>query len=282
MFYNLSDRSKAYTYMALVLVLGLGFSFIPNISSFAYMLTPAIAAMLMMLIVTRDGWKRAGWATLGLHRLGLRMWAASLIIPVAIIVLSYVMAWAASLLTLHVPRDFRGYPWSSFPIVIVITFLMNVLTSSLGEELGWRGYWLPLLASACGERRALLISGFIHGVWHVPMILIAGNYHAEQNPVLACVCIVVSTLCLGPFIGYVRLRTGSVWPASILHTAHNLAWMVMAVITTPISVSAYYISGDNSVISMLCYVGLAVWAFRRLPIAPLRQAAPSSAQRPPL
>jgi len=33
------------------------------------MITPVIAAVLMLLVVTRDGWTRSGWASLGLNRL---------------------------------------------------------------------------------------------------------------------------------------------------------------------------------------------------------------------
>lgn len=43
------------------------------------------------------------------------------------------------------------------------------------------------------------------------MIVIAGLYHTEQNPLLAGLLIVVSCLFLVPFIGYIRLQTGSVW-----------------------------------------------------------------------
>jgi len=43
------------------------------------MSTPAIAALVMMLVVTREGYTKAGWARLGLHRLGLRWWALAAI-----------------------------------------------------------------------------------------------------------------------------------------------------------------------------------------------------------
>ena len=36
------------------------------------MLTPLTAVLLMLLVVTRDGYTRTGWQTLGLHRLGWR------------------------------------------------------------------------------------------------------------------------------------------------------------------------------------------------------------------
>ena len=38
------------------------------------MFTPAIAALIVMLIVTRDGYPKGGWKTLGLHRLNIGAW----------------------------------------------------------------------------------------------------------------------------------------------------------------------------------------------------------------
>lgn len=105
----------------------------------------------------------------------------ALVIPLAIMLLSYGTVWLAGLADIHIPDQFGGYPWSGFPLILFATFLGNIVTTSLGEELGWRGYWLPLLVRACGERRAYLINGFIHGVWHLPIIWLTGLYHSEQS-----------------------------------------------------------------------------------------------------
>jgi len=33
--------------------------------------TPTVAALIMLLVVTREGYSKEGWKSLGLHRLGL-------------------------------------------------------------------------------------------------------------------------------------------------------------------------------------------------------------------
>jgi hypothetical protein len=49
------------------------------------MLTPAMAAVLMLLVVTPEGWSRRGWASLGLHRAGLRSWLVAVAVPMLVV-----------------------------------------------------------------------------------------------------------------------------------------------------------------------------------------------------
>ena len=45
--------------------------------------TPALATVIMLLVVTREGYTTEGWRSLGLDRLGLRVWPISLLRNVA-------------------------------------------------------------------------------------------------------------------------------------------------------------------------------------------------------
>ena len=80
---NLSETQKAGIFTVIVLGLAtaaalvidafdLGASFFAFAS--VWSITPVLATVIMMLAVTRDGRTRDGWRTLGLHRLGLRLW----------------------------------------------------------------------------------------------------------------------------------------------------------------------------------------------------------------
>lgn len=72
MFPRMNDTIKALTYAAIVLLLGIGFAFLPQVNTLLYMMTPAIAALLMMFLVTGEGWRKPGWTSLGLFRFGWR------------------------------------------------------------------------------------------------------------------------------------------------------------------------------------------------------------------
>ncbi|MBG9794305.1 hypothetical protein ABD76_18045 [Paenibacillus dendritiformis] len=262
MFPRMNDTMKALAYAVLVLLIGIGFAFLPQVNTLLYMSTPAVAALLMMLLVTGEGWRKQGWAQLGLFRFGWRGMLPALAIPIAIMLLSYGTAWLAGLADVRIPGQFGGYPWSYSPLILFVMFLGNIVTTSLGEELGWRGYWLPALVRSFGERRAYLFNGFVHGLWHLPIMWLTGLYHSEQALWFASLMIVLSCIALAPVVGSLRMRTDSVLPASVLHTAHNLSWNVLSGLTAASSPLVYYISGDNSILITLCYgmISMLVWA----------------------
>jgi hypothetical protein len=46
----------------------------------------------------------------------------------------------------------------------------------VGEEIGWRGFRLPRFQQLTSKRRAAVITGFAHGCFHLPLILLATTY----------------------------------------------------------------------------------------------------------
>ena len=46
------------------------------------MFTPLLSVLVMLIVVTRDGYTRDGRRALGLHRAGLAMWSIALYVPV--------------------------------------------------------------------------------------------------------------------------------------------------------------------------------------------------------
>jgi membrane protease YdiL (CAAX protease family) len=48
----------------------------------------------------------------------------------------------------------------------------------LGEEIGWRGYLLFRVAELTSGRRAALVTGFFHAIYHLPLLLIATTYQS--------------------------------------------------------------------------------------------------------
>jgi uncharacterized protein (DUF927 family) len=78
MFTKLTDTSKAAIFAVLVLCLAvvaallirfLDISSDPVIFSI-WSSTPTVATLIMLLVITRDGYTKEGWTSLGLHRLG--------------------------------------------------------------------------------------------------------------------------------------------------------------------------------------------------------------------
>ena len=56
-----------------------------------------------VLLVTRDGYTKAGWAALGLHRAGFRAWGVALLLPFLILGFGYSVVWLTGIATLTLP-----------------------------------------------------------------------------------------------------------------------------------------------------------------------------------
>ena len=91
--------------------------------------------------------------------------------------------------------------------------------SAMGEELGWRGYMLPRLIDA-GVPRPVLISGVVWAGWHLPLI-VSGEYAVGRIPWLSPPLFALTAISASFLFARVRLESGSVWPAVLLHSSWN-------------------------------------------------------------
>lgn len=94
----------------------------------------------------------------------------------------------------------------------------------MGEEFGWRGYLTPKLEEIMGTPAALIVSGIIWGLWHAPMIKEGLNFGTDYKffPWAGIGVMCLSCILYGSFLTYLTKRTGSIYPASICHTAVDL------------------------------------------------------------
>lgn len=119
----------------------------------------------------------------------------------------------------------------SFAVTILIisiaqvTFLGPIinLIPTLGEELGWRGYLLPKLREFISDRSALIITGIIWGLWHIPVIVMGHNYGKDYigYPWLGILAMTVFCVELGMIEGYISMKLKSAIPAAMIHSTVN-------------------------------------------------------------
>ncbi len=261
MFRELSPTRAAATFYALAVLLVTVVAATGG-STAAAMLTPAVATLLMLLLVTREGRTRAGWASLGLHRLGLRSWAPAVLIPLAVVAAGGAVLVAAGG-AFGTSGQAAALPWWLLPGALLLNIAYASLTVSLTEEVGWRGYLLPRL-SRLGARRALLLSGVLHGLWHLPVILLTDLYHPLGNRLVVIPLFLVTVAAAGVFLGWLRLRSGSLWPAVVAHSAHNVAVAWLGLTVTGNALTAEYLAGDSGAVTAFAYVALAAVLLRRV------------------
>ena len=124
----------------------------------------------------------------------------------------------------------------SFVMLLVICSApaLNAI-NCFGEEWGWRGFLLPKMMDirrkdGTPRYRFLgvsLLTGFIWGIWHAPIIAIGHNYrmvmgtNTNAEVALAVVAMCLFCIMLAIIQNYLTLKARSVWPAVIVHGAVN-------------------------------------------------------------
>jgi membrane protease YdiL (CAAX protease family) len=200
-----------------------------------YMWGPALANILTR-IITRESWQNA-FISPNLKK-GWPYWLAGWFGPGLATILGIVLFFVIlpqyydpNFTALRTQLQAANAASISDPMVIVISqtamalLLAPVLNAmaTFGEEFGWRAYLLPKLSAAMGNRKALLLSSVIWGVWHWPIIAMGHNYGLDYwgYPWLGLLVTVWFTLSIGVFFGWISQKAGSVWPAVIAHGALN-------------------------------------------------------------
>lgn len=101
---------------------------------------------------------------------------------------------------------------------------------SLGEEVGWRGFALPLLAVRFGWIRSSLIVGVVWWIWHLPGWTLGFGAPTDVSIFVFGLWVVSASVVFTLFY----LRSGrSVWTAVILHASANVAFQVVPVMPSP-------------------------------------------------
>ena len=173
-------------------------------------------------------------ATLGWNWRPVRYEVWAYVIPILYALPVYLITWTAvsgsfdfSRFAIPLGAAF-GFPdsprVSALLLAIPLYAVLGVISSTaraLGEEIGWRGFLLPRLVQQFGFTRGCLVNGCIWAVWHYPLLLFA-DYNAGTQPVFALTCFTLMVIADAYILGWLRLRSGSLWPAAILHASHNL------------------------------------------------------------
>jgi membrane protease YdiL (CAAX protease family) len=204
----------------------------------AVMATPALAALVVVFFVERPARKAEAlglWPVKPARRL-VRYGALGIVVPIALVLVALPVG---ALLGVY-PADFATFsafgqvldgragtaelPVSTEVLVAIqlaalpLAAFVN-LVPALGEEIGWRGWLLPKLMPL-GAVPAILISGVIWGAWHAPLVLLGYDYPDAPGWLGVTAMVVMCTL-VGTIFGWLRLRSGSVWPAALAHAAFN-------------------------------------------------------------
>ncbi len=175
----------------------------------ALMWCPGVSALITRLIFQHD-LRGEGWG------LGAPRWLAlAYLLPLAYATAAYGAVWMLGLGGVDLSRFTTG------AATFLVLGTIQSLISATGEELGWRGFLVPTLAKTMSFGRLAVLSGAIWALWHFPLIIFA-DYNSGTATWYSLLCFAVMVVALAVILAWLRLRSGSVWPAAILHASHNL------------------------------------------------------------
>lgn len=224
----------------------------PLLAVLYLMWCPALAAVMTALIFDRS-LKGFGWGL----RCG-RWLALGYAMPIAYSALGYAIIWSCG--WAGIKAEF-----SIDPLKLVLFGTVFNVVYAAGEEIGWRGYLAPQLNRAMGFTRASFATGSIWALWHYPMVI--GAAYLNKMPLLPQLALMTVSLVGMTFVfNWLRLRSGSLWPAVVIHASHNLyiQWLFdpASVETSPLS---KYMLGESGLVLTAIYtiLGAGAWHLNR-------------------
>ncbi|MFC1711875.1 type II CAAX prenyl endopeptidase Rce1 family protein [Patescibacteria group bacterium] len=101
-------------------------------------------------------------------------------------------------------------------IPIAVTFFIFAFV----EEVGWRGYLAPKVYNVNDGLLGHVLIGVIWASWHFPYLheLLA---HTSEGLVTLLPRFILGVIVFAVVYGEIRIRTGSVWPAVLMHWIGN-------------------------------------------------------------
>ena len=118
-----------------------------------------------------------------------------------------------------------GQTYAIISAVSAITYapFVNMLFA-VGEEAGWRGTMYPILKDRFGIIRGRLLGGAIWGVWHWPIMLLAGYEYGTTYwgaPVTGPLLFCIITITMGILFDFLYGKTSCIWVPALCHGAIN-------------------------------------------------------------
>ncbi len=241
-----SEKRSAWITISIFVLLATALSVVPHYAIVNFnpasiyvgvlMWTPAIAAFLTLKIrgrtISSMPWK---W---GKSRYPL----GAYLTPVLYIAIAYGLAWMLGfgevINTSTVEKWSRELGLDSSATVYVTAVMIALLgtigffkaaATVLGEEIGWRGFFIWELRKVLPFGTAAIVCGLIWSLWHWPIVL----YYGGGNFLFQMTTFTVTLVSMSVIMTYFTFKSGSVWPAVIFHSSHNI---YIQKIFTPITI----------------------------------------------
>ena len=230
---------------------------------------PGIAALFTLVILKRS-LKELGWKW-GKTKYQIQ----SYFIPIIYALVAYLIIWGLGWGKFYneefvtVISNSLGLKELDDTLIIAIYVLQEAIIGillgaifALGEEIGWRGFLTPELYKTQGFTKTSLITGLVWGIWHLPILLFA-DYNSGTPVWYAMSCFIVLVIGISFIYTWMRMKTGSLWTAVLLHASHNsFIQNVFTPLTEDTGNTAYYVDEFGIVLPVIT-LGFAVYFWNK-------------------
>lgn len=195
-----------------------------------------VGPMLSAYIMTRTLEGKEAWKhirkSIRQVRIGLKWYIfALLVIPVVMYIGMVIINSGAP--------EFKGLSskfFATYPIYLVLVFFGG---GPFPEEIGWRGFVLPVMQKRFGALRATLFLGLLWACWHLPQFLTSAQHggpgthfktFATNFPIFTLACIAISIVVL---TWVYNKKQGNLFSVMLVHTSINTFSMIQPYATNP-------------------------------------------------
>lgn len=276
MLQNLSERKEAWK--AILLFLALVFAFTSpfhyaivnlypsRIYVGAIMWCPAIATFITLKIKGRKvsslKWNWGDWKYIRL----------SYFIPALYSIITYVIIWlfgfgnlvnANEITSWAEELGLTGIGTLNTPSILIIAILLlgtvavvRAMATTLGEEIGWRGFFIYELRKVLSFTGVSIFSGFVWAAWHWPLLVYYSN-----NMILEFITFFTVIISMSFIMTYYTFKAKSLWPAVIFHAVSNVyIQKILPKLTIENSGTEHWL-GENGVMFAIvtCIFGIYFW-----------------------
>ena len=120
-----------------------------------------------------------------------------------------------------------------------LMFLLVLVSGPLGEELGWRGYYLTSKAKRYSILKASLITGLVWSFWHLPLWFLRGGKGIDL--IIYIIAFIVQTTSQTVVFGCIYKKHRNLVYTILIHTFDNFLAGTLVVDASSRMASIFYI-----------------------------------------
>ena len=273
---NLSERKETWNtifiFLAIVMVLTtpLHYAIVNLYPSRIYvgaiMWCPAVATIITLKLKGRSisslNWNLGNWKYIKL----------SYFIPALYGIITYILIWIfgfGSLVNEEVITDWGKElgligigTLNPTSITIIAVFLLGTIgviraaATTLGEEIGWRGFFIYELRKVLSFTGVSLFSGIIWAAWHWPLLVYYSN-----NILLEFITFFIVIISMSFIMAYYTFKSKSLWPAVIFHAVSNVyIQKIMPELTIKNEGTEYWLGENGIMFAIVTFIfGIYYW-----------------------